>query len=526
MAVPLDLHVPGDADRARSGDPPEVVAAEVDEHDVLGPLLRIGLELLGEERVLPLVGAPRTRARDRVRRQPLALDLEEELGAGPDDLERRRAHEEEVRARVHLPQRAVEADAVERPAVGALGQGDRLAAGEDDLDRLAGGDRVLRAADGGLVGVPPQRGLRRSHAGSGRGGGARSGGARGGGCRGQARDLGGARTSGPLEGLEQGSLGDAVALLEARGVGLERGDRGERVGQVVEDEDEVGLDEARQRDADRVGRRERHGRLEDRDGVVGEGADGAAREARHPLGRLDPPAGQEVPQGDEGVVGRDLGDRQVGRVLDDADRAVLDPGAAVADLEQPARPDAEEAVPPQALAAFDGLEEVRGRGAVVESEERADRGLEVGVAHRPQADRVHAPREALDLAEAQGALGGHRRGPPETKTTSRPARTKGRDLPRCHPGSASAALIVTDGTVPPSDRRCPVSLALCAGAYWRGPRSSSSSAGPRSVRRLPGPFAVVAAPASTSRRVSLPAPRRVLVPITAAYSVEGASLGA
>src|SRR5437870_5540004 len=41
---------------------------------------------------------------------------------------------------------------------------------------------------------------------------------------------------------------------------------------------------------------------------------------------------------------------------------------------------------------------------------------------------------------------------------------------------------------------------------------------PRSVRRLPGPFAVVAVPARTSRRVSVPAPRRVLVPFTAQSS--------
>src|SRR4051794_40923648 len=48
-----------------------------------------------------------------------------------------------------------------------------------------------------------------------------------------------------------------------------------------------------------------------------------------------------------------------------------------------------------------------------------------------------------------------------------------------------------------ADRGCPLSLALCAGAYWRGQPS-------RSVRRLPGPFPAVVAPVSTSHRVSLP----------------------
>ena len=62
-------------------DPAEVVAAEVDEHHVLGALLRVALELLGEQRVLAGVGAARPRAGDRVGRQLVALDLEEQLRA-------------------------------------------------------------------------------------------------------------------------------------------------------------------------------------------------------------------------------------------------------------------------------------------------------------------------------------------------------------------------------------------------------------------------------------------------------------
>ena len=70
-------------------DPPEVVAPEVDEHHVLGALLRVALELLGEQGVLAGVGAARPRAGDRVGRQPVALDLEEQLRRGADDLEGR-----------------------------------------------------------------------------------------------------------------------------------------------------------------------------------------------------------------------------------------------------------------------------------------------------------------------------------------------------------------------------------------------------------------------------------------------------
>src|SRR5688572_9015085 len=69
------------------------------------------------------------------------------------------------------------------------------------------------------------------------------------------------------------------------------------------------------------------------------------------------------------------------------------------------------------------------------------------------------------------------------------------------PSFGDAALQVTDGpVVGPGDRRCPLSLALCAGAYRLVPRMRPS----RSVRRLPGPFPAVVAPVSTSHRVSLP----------------------
>ncbi len=149
MAVALDLHVLADGDRAGAAHAAEVVPAEVDEHHVLGALLRVALELLGEELVLAGVGAARTRAGDGVRREPIALGLEQELRRGADDLERRRPHEEQVRARVDAPERAVQPDAVERLARGRVErQPERLASREHDLDRLARGDGVLGDLDG------------------------------------------------------------------------------------------------------------------------------------------------------------------------------------------------------------------------------------------------------------------------------------------------------------------------------------------------------------------------------------------
>jgi len=52
----------------------------------------------------------------------------------------------------------------------------------------------------------------------------------------------------------------------------------------------------------------------------------------------------------------------------------------------------------------------------------------------------------------------------------------------------------------PADRCCPLSLALCAGAYCRALEARGL------VRRLTGPFALVAAPACTNRWFSTPAP--------------------
>ena len=71
----LTVTVPG------PGHAAQVVAPEVDEHHVLGALLRVALELLGEERVLAGVGAARAGAGDRVGREPVALDLEQQLRA-------------------------------------------------------------------------------------------------------------------------------------------------------------------------------------------------------------------------------------------------------------------------------------------------------------------------------------------------------------------------------------------------------------------------------------------------------------
>ena len=138
VAVPLDLHVLADRHGPRPRDPAEIVPAEVDEHDVLRSLFRVALELLGEELILAVVGAARSRARDRMGREAIAFDLEEELRARADDLEGRRSDEEQVRAGIYAAERAIQRDAIERPPRRRVAREiERLSPGKHDLDRLA-----------------------------------------------------------------------------------------------------------------------------------------------------------------------------------------------------------------------------------------------------------------------------------------------------------------------------------------------------------------------------------------------------
>ena len=415
MAVALDLHVLADGDRAGAGHSPEVIAAEVHEHDVLGPLLGIALELLGEQGVLAGVGAARAGAGDRVGGQPVAFDLEQQLRRGAHHLERRRPGEEEIGARVDAPERAVEPDAVQRgPGRRVRRELERLPSSQHDLDRLAGRDRVLGHLDRVDVLVPPEAGL------GGRTERGRRDGSRG---RPGAVDrpwptvqLRRARSRRSVERVEDGLLRDAIATLEVGRVRVERGDRRQRVGQVVEDEDEVGLDERGHRDADRVALRERDRALERGDGVVRERSDGATGEPRHAVGRLDAPTRHERADGGQRVVRLDRLDRQVGGIGRLRDGPGLDPRLSTADLEEAPRPHAEERIPPEALAALDQFEEV-GRTAVVETQECPDRGLEVGRARGAEQDRVRVGGETLGLRQADRIGCRHRWWPRRIKTT-------------------------------------------------------------------------------------------------------------
>ena len=140
-AVGLDLHQPLDVHAAVLAHAPEVVAAEVDEHHVLGALLLVGEQLGGDRGV---VLAARPGAGDRARGDVAAVDRQQRLGRGADDLEVLEVEEVHVRARVHGAQAAVDARTA-RPGVGALQRWLR-----DHLVGVAGVDVLDDPRDVGL----------------------------------------------------------------------------------------------------------------------------------------------------------------------------------------------------------------------------------------------------------------------------------------------------------------------------------------------------------------------------------------
>ncbi len=69
------------------GHPADVVAPQVDEHDVLGPLLGVGEQLLGQRAVLGLVLAAAAGAGQGADRHHAVLDPHQDLRRAADQAE-------------------------------------------------------------------------------------------------------------------------------------------------------------------------------------------------------------------------------------------------------------------------------------------------------------------------------------------------------------------------------------------------------------------------------------------------------
>ena len=145
VAVAAGRHELDGVDGPGVAYPLEVVAGEVDEHEVLGALLVVGEQLLGQPHVVLGGLAARPRPGDRMGDDTAAGDLDQGLRARADDVVGaavgvRDAEEVHVRAGVGGPQRAVDVERRRRA-------GQREPLRDDDLERLPRPDRLLAPLD-------------------------------------------------------------------------------------------------------------------------------------------------------------------------------------------------------------------------------------------------------------------------------------------------------------------------------------------------------------------------------------------
>ena len=113
MRVALDAGVVAHHHRAQLGDAAHVVAAEVDQHQVLGPLLGIGPQLRLQRAVLLGRAPAAAGARDRAHVDAAVLEAAEDLRRRADQHRALAAQEEEIGARIDQPQVAVDRERVD-----------------------------------------------------------------------------------------------------------------------------------------------------------------------------------------------------------------------------------------------------------------------------------------------------------------------------------------------------------------------------------------------------------------------------
>ena len=85
VAVALEEEAVGHLDGADLGDAADIVAAEVEQHQVLGALLGVGEQLLAEVLVLGRGRAARAGAGDRADGDLAVAHAHQDLGRGADD---------------------------------------------------------------------------------------------------------------------------------------------------------------------------------------------------------------------------------------------------------------------------------------------------------------------------------------------------------------------------------------------------------------------------------------------------------
>ncbi len=348
VRVALDGHEVGHLDGGVVADPPDVVAGEVDQHDVLGPLLGVGEELLGHGLVLQGIVAAGTGPGDGADGDLPPLGADVDLWGGADQGEVVQLEAEHVGRGIDQPERAVEIGGI------AL-EGDLEALGGDDLEDIARADELLHPlghAQIFLLGhVDLRLELDRIEA--------------------VGEEL---VVDGALQLLlEAVDLGDGLVVGPvdvALDVGV--GDQLHPAVDVVEDHQRIGDDEVGIGNVEVVELGAGDGLLEVGDRLVGEVADGAAVEEGE-VPRGDRPVGGHQPlQLDEGIGL--AGELALAAVLLDDD--FLPPHG-----EDPARVRAEKGIAGEFLPALDRLEEERLGARLlggVELEVGGDGRIEIG----------------------------------------------------------------------------------------------------------------------------------------------------
>ena len=278
MGVAHDSHEVGNFNRARFGDAPDVVAAQVHQHDVFGALLFVRLQLRGQGFVVFGCGPARPCAcQGEVVDQPV-INAHQQLRRRADYgkiLQRQVVH---IGRGVQGAQRPVDVQGRRR-----CGPGQTL--GGHRLDDVSGVDVLLDLLHHRLVPLLGHVG------GVGRPGLAPAG-------RGAAL-----HQEGPVQTLNQpldAAHGVRVRLLDAPAVGVDVADHLYLVAHVVEHKQGVNEEEHRFRQAQGVAFGRRH-RLVVAHDVVGNEADGAAVEAGQPSYRRQGVPAQLLFDEDQGV---------------------------------------------------------------------------------------------------------------------------------------------------------------------------------------------------------------------------------
>ena len=112
VGVALHRHQLAHLDASDPGDSPEVVPAQVDEHDVLRPLLGVPQQLVGEPPVLLLVFSPPPRPGDGLELRDPLFEADHHLGRGADEVHVIKFEKEHIGRGIDVAKRPVEIDRV------------------------------------------------------------------------------------------------------------------------------------------------------------------------------------------------------------------------------------------------------------------------------------------------------------------------------------------------------------------------------------------------------------------------------